>query len=132
MGHSLNRRPGRSRWHGEQGTSRLKAIVWLAILGAMVFAGVKVVPVLINDFQFQDAMKTTARFASVNRQTPDDIRNALLKEAARSNLPLRKEDIRVTSVNGNVRIEATYSVTVDLALYQWTLNFHPTATNSSI
>jgi hypothetical protein len=25
-----------------------------------------------------------------------------------------------------------YSVTVDLGVYQWTLNFHPTATNNAL
>jgi hypothetical protein len=31
-----------------------------------------------------------------------------------------------------VQISASYSITVDLQVYQWTLNFHPTASNSAI
>ena len=77
-------------------------------------------------------MKTTARFASVNRQSAEEVREAVLKEAARADVPIRCEDIRVSVGGGNVSIEANYSVTVDLQLYQWTLNFHPTASNNSL
>ncbi len=37
-----------------------------------------------------------------------------------------------TNENGNVQIEAAYSVTVDLGVYQWTLNFHPTVRNDAL
>ncbi len=116
----------------ERGTGRLKAIIWLAILGTIVYMGIKVVPVLLNDYQFEDAMKTTTRFASVNRQSAEEVREAVLKEAARADVPIRREDIRVSVGGGNVSIEANYSVTVDLQLYQWTLNFHSTASNNSL
>jgi len=101
-------------------------------MGSFIFVCIKAAPVFINEYQFQDTMQTMARFASVNRQSPEDIRAALLKEAAKNDIPLRAEDIRVTNNNGNVRIEAAYSVTVDLRVYQWTLNFHPTASNNAL
>jgi len=116
----------------ERGAGGLKAIVWLAVLAAMVYAGVKVVPILVNEFEFQDAMQTTARFASVNRQTPEDIRGALIKEAAKDDIQLKPDDIQVANEAGNVRISAAYSVTVDLQVYQLTLNFHPSARNNAL
>jgi hypothetical protein len=118
--------------NSQLGGSRLKAILWLAIMVAFVYVCIRVVPLYINDYQFQDAMQTTARFASVNRQSPEDIRRTLLKEAEKAELPLRPEDIKVTNRGGRVDIEANYSVTVDLHVYQWTLNFHPTASNSAL
>jgi hypothetical protein len=116
----------------ERGSGRFKAMVWLAILALFVFVCIKVLPVLMSGYQFEDAMKTTARFASVNRQSPDDIRKNLLQEAAKDNLPIKAEDLRITSEAGNVHIEGTYSVTVDLNFYQWTLNFHPDVTNNAL
>jgi hypothetical protein len=116
----------------ERGAGRLKSFVWLAILGVMVYVGWKVFPVMMSDYNFQDAMQTTARFASVNRQSPQDIRDSLVKEAAKQDIPVKPEDIHVTNDEGNVQIDAQYSVTVDLQFYQWTINFHPSAHNSAL
>ena len=116
----------------QRGAGRLKALIWLGILAGMVFVGLKVVPVLLSEYQFQDAMQTTARMASVTRKSEAEIRQALAEEAQRDDLPVRPEDIQVHGQNGNMQIEADYSVTVDLVLYKWTLNFHPSVRNSSV
>ena len=98
----------------------------------MVYVGVKVIPILISNYQFQDAIETTARFASVNRQSPDDIRTAVLKNAQEADIPITAKDIHVKGEAGHVEISADYSVTVDLGVYQWTLNFHPNAKNNPL
>ena len=123
-GHSVRR--------GQFGAGRLKAILWLAFLVGAVYVGIMVVPVLVNEYQFQDAMQTTARFATVNRESPEDIRATLVKQAKAEDIPILPEDIHVESEAGNVRIRADYSVTVDLRVYQWTLNFHPSASNNAL
>jgi hypothetical protein len=115
---------------GERGSARLKTVVWIALLGAFIFVCVKVVPVLFSEYQFQDAMQTTARFATINRQSPDEIRKTLIQEAKSKDIPVQPEDIHVTNDAGNVKISADYSVTVDLQVYQLTLNLHPSATNN--
>ena len=91
-----------------------------------------VLPVLINEYQFQDTIQDIARFASVNRKTNEQIQKAVLDEAQKADLPVQAEDIKVQNNGGNVHINVDYSVTVDLKLYQWTLNFHPAASNSSL
>lgn len=116
----------------QRGSGRLQAVVYTAILAAMVYVGIKVVPILFNEFQFQDAIQNMARFATVNRQSEADLKTSLLKEADKDAIPVRPEDVAVHSLNGNVQIEAAYSVTVDLGVYQWTLNFHPTVRNDAL
>jgi hypothetical protein len=91
-----------------------------------------VLPILINEYQFQDTIQDIARFASVNRKTNEQIQKAVLDEAQKADLPVQAEDIKVQNNGGNVHINVDYSVTVDLKLYQWTLNFHPAASNSSL
>src|SRR5580704_16574378 len=88
--------PGGAR-RGQRGAGRLKAMVWLVILVAGLYAGIKIVPVLFAEYQFQDAMQTAARYASVNRQTPEDIRKILMLEVQKQDIPLKPEDIHVTS-----------------------------------
>jgi hypothetical protein len=62
----------------------------------------------------------------------EDIRASVLKEAQSEEIPLAAEDIHVKDEGGHVEISADYTVTVDLHVYQWTLNFHPSATNNPI
>jgi hypothetical protein len=116
----------------QAGNSRIKAIAWTGLLVAFVYVCFRVVPLYVADYQFQDSMESAARFASVNRLSPDQIRMNLLQEAERADVPVRLEDIKVDNRGGRVDIEANYSVTVDLHVYQWTLKFHPRASNSRL
>ena len=116
----------------QAGGSRLKAIVWTAILASFVYVCIRVAPLYMDDFQFRDTMQTVARFASVNRESPDQVRKKLLQEAEKAEMPIRLEDIKVVSRGGRIDIDVNYSVTVDLLVYEWTLNFHPTASNSQL
>jgi hypothetical protein len=117
---------------GQRGSGNLKAIIWTVILVACIYSAVIVLPVLINEYQFQDSLQEIARFASVNRKSNDDIRKSVLEEAQKADLPVQPEDIKVEGYGGNVHINVDYSVTVDLKIYQWTLNFHPAANNASL
>jgi uncharacterized protein DUF4845 len=122
----------RSARTSQRGSSRLKLVAFLALLVAVIYTGVKVIPILVNNMQFQDAIESTARFASVNRQSADDIRTAVLKEAQNEDIPIAANDIHVKGDGGHVEIAADYSVTVNLVVYQWTLNFHPYAKNNPL
>ena len=104
----------------------------LAIFAGMIYVGVKVVPILVNNYEFQDALESTARLATVNRQSAEDIRASVLKEAQSEAIPIAAEDIHVKNEGGHVEISTDYSVTVDLHVYQWTFNFHPSATNNPL
>jgi hypothetical protein len=127
---SLN--AGRPMRDGERGGARLKATLWILALAIFVYVMVKVVPVLVDDFEFQDGVQTIARYATATRQTPEQIRAAILKEAEKDDVPVDAKDVKVQAVGGNVRINVDYSVTVDLTVYQWTLNFHPKISNDSL
>jgi hypothetical protein len=128
---SLGKAPTAQR-SSQRGAGHLKAIVWTLILIAMVYIGVKVIPILVNEYEFQDSIQNIARFASVNRQDNAKIQKAVAAEAEKDDLPVRPEDIKVEGTNGNVRISVDYAVIVDLSVYQWTLNFHPTASNNAL
>jgi len=116
----------------EKGAGNLKAIIWTVILVAFVYTAVMVIPVLINEYEFQDSLQNIARYASVNRKNNEQVKQAVLEEAQKEDLPVQAEDVKVEGSAGNVHINVDYSVTVDLKVYQWTLNFHPDATNLSL
>jgi hypothetical protein len=102
------------------------------ILVAFIYTAAMVLPVLINEYEFQDSLQSIARFASVNRKSNEQVRKDVLEEAQKEDLPIQATDIKVEGNAGNVHISVDYSVTVDLKLYQWTLNFHPAAYNASL
>jgi cell division protein FtsL len=116
----------------ERGAGNFKAIIWTAVLVAFVYIGVMVIPVLINEYEFQDSLQDIARFASVNRKTNEQVKQAVMEEAQKEDLPVQAEDVKVEGAQGNVHINVDYAVTVDLKVYQWTLNFHPDASNKPL
>jgi hypothetical protein len=132
MTRSLSQNHVVPNFSGERGAGRLKAIIWTFIFLAFIFTCVKVFPVLLNQYQFQDGIQNIARFATVNRQDPEQIRKSILTEAEKDSVPISAEDIKVEAHNGNVRINVDYSVTVDLLVYRWTMNFHPAVSNNAL
>lgn len=126
----------RSNQTGERGGSKLNLIITLLVLGAMVFAGVKIVPAYFANYQFQDAMQTEARFAlsAYPRKSMEDIRDDVFKKMQELDIPAKKEDIRVNmdASTGSVDIGLDYTVPVDLKVYQLILQFHPHADNHTI
>jgi hypothetical protein len=117
---------------GERGAGHLKAIIFTLLLASLIYVGFKIAPPLINEYQFQDGMQTIARFASVNRDSNQKIRDAILKEAQKDDVPVQADDLKIEGEGGNIRISADYSVTADLGVYQWTLNFHPKVKNDAL
>ena len=81
---------------------------------------------------FKTACRTSrglpASIAGINEQ----VKQAVLAEAQKEDLPVEAEDIKVEGNAGNIHINVDYSVTVDLKVYQWTLNFHPAASNAAL
>jgi YbbR domain-containing protein len=118
----------------ERGGSKWNLIITLLIVGSMVFAGIKVVPVYVDNYQFQDAIESESKFALTGypKKSIDDIRDDVWKKAQELSIPAQREDIQVNVTNGSVSISLDYSVPIDLAVYQLTLQFHPHADNHSI
>ncbi len=116
----------------ELGASRLRTIFWLLVLVGIIWVAVKVTPAYVNNYQLEDAMKTEARFAVVQRKGEEDIRDAIFRKIKDLEIPAKREDIHVESNPGGVRINLSYTVVVDLPGYQLRLHFNPTADNRAL
>jgi hypothetical protein len=116
----------------ERGGARIKTLIWLVIFVAFMYVSIEVVPVLFAEYEFQDDIQTTARYVPYNRATMDDVKASVLKSAQSHDLPVTAADITVVPHGYGAQIDVAYSVTVNLLVYQWTFNFHPSATSNTL
>ncbi len=116
----------------ECGAGRIKTILTLLVLAAMVYVAFKVIPPYLNNYELLDFMKTEARFAAVNRKSPEEAREDVYKKIKELGIPAKPDNIRVEGLpQSGMRITVTYKVVVDLQGYELVLNFQPTADNST-
>jgi hypothetical protein len=116
----------------ERGGSRVKLFLLLVLLGSMIFAGVKILPIYVNNYQMQDAIESEARFAIGNRLADKDIRDHIWRKVNEIGIPADEDSLKVTANQGAVKISLDYTVPVDLLVYKFTLDFHDHADNRSI
>jgi len=116
----------------ERGEGKFKAILVTAILIFLVFAAVKMVPPYVAEYQLADKMQETARYASVTRSTPDQIKDTVFREMRDLNIPATREELVVTAEAGRVSISLDYRVPIDLLLYKFDLHFTPSSANKDI
>jgi hypothetical protein len=115
-------------------SNKLNLIFTLAVLAMMLFAAVKIAPVYFANYQFQDSLESESRFALTGypKKSADDVRDDIWKKAKELGIPADKDAIHVALDNGSVDLGLDYSVPIDLAFYQFTLQFHPHADNHTI
>ena len=98
----------------------------------MIFAGLKILPIYVDNYQMQDAIESEARFAIGNRLNSKDIRDNVWKKVNEIGIPADQDSLKVSASPGSVKISLDYTVPVDLLVYKFTLDFHDHADNRSI
>jgi hypothetical protein len=116
----------------ERGEGRLKTVLFLLFFATAIFVGFKTLPAYVAEYQLADKMQETARFAVVQRQSDEQVRETIFKVIQDLNIPCKKEDIKVTSSSSGVTISVDYRVPVDLIVYQTELHFTPSSENKSL
>ncbi len=95
----------------------------LLITAAIILGAVRIIPVYVRSYEFEDAMRSQAKFAGVEQKPPETIRRELLKKAQELELPVSGDQIQVFPRRGGVRISARYAIQVDLIFYKPYLDF---------
>lgn len=116
----------------ERGGTRRSFLLTIIIVAALIFFGVEIVPPYFANYQLQDSIETEARFAAGNNKTQQDILSDVMWKIKDLGIPAQAKDVHVSMVQDVVTISINYSVPIDLRFYQFTLQFHPHADNSTI
>jgi hypothetical protein len=116
----------------QRGAGKLKAIIVTAILIIGVIAAWKVVPPYAAEYQLADKMQEIARFAIVNHQTEEQIRDAVFKTMQDLEIQATRDTIKVSATASKVTILVDYTVPVDILMYHLDLHFTPSSENKSL
>jgi hypothetical protein len=77
-------------------------------------------------------MQEQARFGVVNRYTDEQVRESVFKVVQDLDLPVKREDIKVTVTPAFVKVSLDYTVPVDLLVYSTELHFSPSSENKAL
>jgi len=119
-------------WRSQRGAGKLKAILFTVVLLLAIFLAFKLVPPYVSEYQLQDKMQELARFGIVNRYSDEQVRENVYKVVQDLDLPVKREDIKVTVTQATVKISLDYTVPVDLLFYSTELHFSPSSENKSL
>lgn len=106
-----------------RGGSKIQWILGLAVTAALVYAAIVIIPIYIGSYALGDEVRNQAKFAGVERKSPEAVREDLFKKARELGLPIQREQIQVVPATEGVRITVRYQVPVDFKVYQTALSF---------
>ncbi|MGH9430882.1 MAG: hypothetical protein ACRD3T_05010 [Terriglobia bacterium] len=116
----------------DSGRGRLKGIITLVILAAIVYFAVKTIPVYVQNYELADYIQNLAVQATVSRAPGPDIQRNVVDKAHSLGLPVTFDDVHVSSTMDGVKILVDYLVPIDLMVYTLPLHFKPSAENRAL
>jgi hypothetical protein len=115
------------------GATVIKNILFVVIIVGLLIGVFKIAPPYYREYVLQDTMVSDAKFAtSYPWKTPEGLRDDVYKEVVRLGIDeVKKEDIHVECppTHDYAKVTIAYTVTVDLYVYQFQIQFNPIAEN---
>jgi hypothetical protein len=117
---------------GQRGFISFSAILGLAIVVAVVFGAIRLLPPYIANYQFQDSIDNLARTATYSQVSEQDLRRQVMRQATDLGIQLDDRRVTVQKDRTTVNIQINYEVPVNLVARQVVLRFAPQAGNRNI
>jgi len=106
-----------------QGKGLLGCFIFLLLLTAAIIVALKLGPIYYANFNFESDIKTETSRAGARFLDNETITKDILALAKKNEIRIKKEDIKIDRYAGQIHIEVTYSVPVDLIFFERDLNF---------
>ena len=116
----------------QRGEGKLKAIIVTVILAIGILTAWKMVPPYAAQYQLNDKIQEIARFAVLNHDSEDKIKEAVFKTMQDLEIPATRDAIKVTSSAAKVTILVDYTIPVDILFYHVDLHFTPSSEGKSL
>lgn len=116
----------------ETGAGRIKAIISLAFFIYVIFAGIKIIPVYVGNYELDDFIRQQTPYWLTSRAPGPKIQKTILDKAQDLGLPVTEDQVKVEAPGNFVRVSIDYTVPVDLLVYTLNLHFTPSAENRQI
>ncbi|MDI9611527.1 MAG: hypothetical protein QM330_00445 [Acidobacteriota bacterium] len=106
-----------------EGKGVIGCLVFIVLMGLAIVVGVQLAPVYYSNYNMEADVKTEASRAGARFLDDDTIIRDVYQMAKRNEIPIRREDIKVHRLAGQVIIEVTYSVPVSFILFERDFHF---------
>jgi uncharacterized protein (UPF0333 family) len=116
----------------DTGSGRIKAILSILFLIIVIFVGVKVIPVYVNDYELDDYVRQQTPFWLTQRASADAIQKNVLDKAQDLGLPVTADNVKVRAPGSVVNVTLDYTVPVDLIVATLPLHFSHSSENKQI
>lgn len=112
-----------------------KNILFVVIIVGLLVGVFKIGPPYYKNYVLQDTINSDVKFAtSYPWKTPDGLRDDIWKEIQRLGIDeIKKDDLHVECPPSHdfAKVAIAYTVTVDLYVYQFQIQFNPIGENHS-
>ena len=100
-----------------------RGMSYVLVAAIVVFLGVKYVPVYVNAYQFDDAVRQVLKFSGTRARSPQVMKTAIMSEAVEFGIPVTSDSVKVTRDGVILTVEISYKVPIDHQFYQHELSF---------
>ena len=116
----------------ERGEGSIRLILTLMVTAAVIFAGIRIVPVYVRSNQFHDYIRQEAKFARVDTKPVEEVQRILHNKALELKIPVERSMIKVGPGPGGIQITVQYVIPIDLYFYTYVTkwDFHEDTSSS--
>jgi len=106
----------------ERGAITIKTLLSFAFLLFVSYLGYKFIPIYVNAYDFDNALKTQAQYSG-SFKTNEVIMKELLTKASELQLPITRKDIKIERNKSRITINVEYTVPVKTPFFTYDWHF---------
>ncbi len=116
-------------WIDSEGKGTFGCLFSLVILGAAIFAGIKLVPLYYAASSFETDIKTEVSRAGANFFSDETMVKDIVNLAKKNEIRITPEQIKLERMAGQVHVVVDWSEPVDFVVFDYDVKFHVNASS---
>jgi hypothetical protein len=114
------------------GMQKFKALIFVAIVVALVYVGYSNVPPWWHYYQFRDDLDDISRHYTYVTRTDDELKQIVITKAKEEDISLKEDQVKVSHGNDGLGIVVQYSIHVDMGVFAKDWDFTAQSQNKRI